>query len=209
MTGFSAGTLRLVAITDDLRDGPTGLVRRAQAAVAGGATMVQLRLKAVEPRALVDVARALVAALPVPVVVNDRLDVALAAGAAGVHLGADDIPPAAARVLAPRGFIVGASVGDEGEVPDAAAADYVGIGPVFGTASKADAGPAIGVARFEKLRQLAGRPAVAIGGIEVTNVAQLAGAGAAGIAVIRAVLGAPDPEGAARALITAMNGGPA
>ncbi|HEX5581516.1 MAG TPA: thiamine phosphate synthase, partial [Gemmatimonadaceae bacterium] len=84
--------LRLLAITDDLRDGPAGLVDRARAAVRGGATMIQLRLKVATARELVEVARALVAAVPAPVLVNDRADVALAAGAAGVHLGADDLP---------------------------------------------------------------------------------------------------------------------
>ncbi|MBI3790690.1 MAG: thiamine phosphate synthase [Gemmatimonadetes bacterium] len=208
MTGFDVRALRLIAITDDLRDGPTGLLARSADAIRGGATMVQLRLKAVEPRALVEVAKLLVSALSVPIIVNDRLDVALAAGAHGVHLGADDLPPEAARRIAPAGFIIGASVGEEREVADAKAADYVGIGPVFGTASKADAGPAIGVARFQHLARLSGRPAVAIGGIEPANAGQLATAGAAGIAVIRAVLGARHPESAARALRQALGDAP-
>src|SRR5690242_12695840 len=103
--------LRLVAITDDLRDGTDGLVGRAAAAVRGGATMVQLRLKDIDPRELVQVARALVRALPVPVVVNDRADIALAAAAAGVHVGVDDLPASALRAVVPAGFIIGASVG--------------------------------------------------------------------------------------------------
>ena len=196
--------VRLIAITDDMRDGRDGLAARAAAAVRGGATMVQLRLKHVPPRELVEVARALVRLLPVPVVVNDRLDVALAAGAAGAHLGADDVPVLAARAMAPAGFIIGASLGEERELADARLADYVGIGPLFGTQSKADAGPALGAARFARLATLAGRPAVAIGGVTLANAHAAVAAGACGIAVIRAVLAAPDPEGAARALRAAM-----
>ncbi len=201
---MDARVLRLIAITDDLRDGPAGLLARSAAAVRGGATMVQVRLKAVEPRALVEVARMLVQALPVPVIINDRVDVALAAGAAGVHLGADDLSPQAARRIVPAGFIIGASVGEEREVDDARTADYVGIGPVFATVSKGDAGPEIGVARFARLASLVERPSVGIGGIEEANVRAVIGAGAAGVAVIRAILGAVDPEGAARTLRTAM-----
>ncbi|MBI2797324.1 MAG: thiamine phosphate synthase [Gemmatimonadetes bacterium] len=194
----------MIAITDDLRDGHDGLAARAAAAVQGGATMVQLRLKHVAPRELVEVARLLVARLTVPVVVNDRLDVALAAGAAGAHLGADDVPVAAARAMAPPAFVIGASLGEERELADARLADYVGIGPLFGTDSKADAGEAIGPARFQRLARLGARPAVAIGGITPANAHVAIGAGARGIAVIRAIFAAPDPEGAARALRAAM-----
>ncbi|MFL5576170.1 MAG: thiamine phosphate synthase [Gemmatimonadaceae bacterium] len=201
---FHPDALRVLAITDDLRDGGAGLVGRAIAAVAGGATMVQLRLKDADARTLVEVARALVTALPVPVLVNDRADVALAAGAAGVHLGADDVPPRALRPCVPAGFVIGASVGADAELPNAEGADYVGIGPVFATASKADAGEAIGVAEFARLAALCGKPAVAIGGITPENAPLLRGAGASGVAVIRAVFGAPDPGAAARALSLAI-----
>jgi thiamine-phosphate pyrophosphorylase len=193
-------SLRLVAITDDLRDGTEGLVTRAAAAVRGGATMVQLRLKDLDPRDLLVVARALVAALPVPVIVNDRADVALASGAAGVHVGTDDIPAAALRRVVPPGFIIGASVGSDSELPCARGADYVGIGPVFATTSKRDAGDAIGTSEFARLARLTGLPAVAIGGIDASNVQEVRGAGANGVAVIRAIFAAPDPELAARAL---------
>lgn len=200
---FDPNSLRLLAITDDLRDGVGGLVDRASAAVRGGATMVQLRLKNADPRTLVEVARALVAALPVPVVVNDRADVALAAGADGVHLGAEDVPPRALRPALPRGFIVGASVGSDAELANAAGADYVGIGPVFATASKSDAGEAIGVAEFTRLARLSGLPSVAIGGVTPENLPELRQAGASGVAVIRAIFADPDPSSAARALIRA------
>lgn len=197
---FDPATLKVLAITDDLRDGRDGLVERAAAAVRGGATMVQLRLKDVDARTLVEVARALVATLPVPVLVNDRADVALAAGAAGVHLGADDVPPRALRPAVPTGFVIGASVGSDAELPQAEGADYVGIGPVFPTASKSDAGAAIGVAEFARLARLTGLPSVAIGGVTPENAGSVIAAGASGVAVIRALFAAGDPTAAALSL---------
>lgn len=195
------GALVLIAITDSLRDGIEGLVARAAAAVEGGATMVQLRLKDEGPRTLVEVARALLRAVPrVPVLVNDRADVALASGAHGVHVGVDDLPPAALRRIVPAGFIIGASVGDDAEVERAVGADYVGIGPVFATGSKSDAGAAIGTGRFAELARRCGVPAVAIGGITPANAAEVFASGASGVAVISAVFGASDPMRAARDL---------
>ncbi|HEY7877431.1 MAG TPA: thiamine phosphate synthase [Gemmatimonadaceae bacterium] len=203
---FAPECLRLVAITDGLHSGTSELVDRAGAAVRGGATMIQLRLKDADARTLMEVSRRLLSVLPntVPLVVNDRADVAIAAGAAGVHVGPDDLSPGAIRRIAPPGFIIGASVGTDHEVPAAGKADYVGVGPVFPTDSKLDAGDAIGTARFGELATRCGRPAVAIGGIDATNAALAIAAGAAGVAVIRAVFGATDPEDAARALRAAM-----
>ena len=203
---FDPETLTLLAITDDLRDGRDGLVARAVAAVRGGATMIQLRLKDADARLQVEVARALMAALPphVPLIVNDRADIALAAGAAGVHVGAEDLPVDAMRRIAPADFIVGASVGCDAEVEGARGADYVGIGPVYGTPSKSDAGAAIGVEEFARLARRTGVPAVAIGGVDASNAAPLIAAGARGVAVIRAVFGAEEPESAARAIRSAI-----
>ncbi|HET7564797.1 MAG TPA: thiamine phosphate synthase [Gemmatimonadaceae bacterium] len=201
---FDPTVLKLVAITDDVRDGQDGLVTRARAAARGGATMIQVRLKDADARTQVEVARALVHALPVPVLVNDRVDVALAAGAAGVHVGADDLPVAAVRRITPPAFIVGASVGCDAEVAGARGADYVGIGPVYATSSKPDAGDAIGVDEFARLARACELPAVAIGGITPERVAPLIASGASGVAVIRAVFGAADPERSARALRDAI-----
>ena len=192
--------LTLIAITDGMADGEAGLLHRAAAAARGGATMLQLRLKDADARSLVEVARALVETLPIPVIVNDRMDVALASGAAGVHLGADDLPVVAARAIAPDGFIIGASVGNDDEVSGAAGADYAGIGPVFGTTSKPDAGGAIGVAGFARLMARTGLPSVGIGGVTGENAGNVIAAGAAGIAVISALLGTTDPERGARIL---------
>ena len=198
--------LTLVAITDDLRGDAADLLARALAAARGGATMIQLRLKDADARTLVEVGRALVAALPrdVPLIVNDRADVAIAAGAAGVHVGAVDVPPAALRRVVPTEFIIGASVGTDAEVAFAAEADYVGIGPVYATDSKHDAGTAIGTEGLADLVVRAKRPAVAIGGIDATNAAAAVVAGATGVAAIRAIFGARDPEQAARAIRSAI-----
>ena len=196
--------LALVAITDDLRDGIDGLSSRAAAAVRGGATMVQVRLKHAEPRVVVEVARRFVATLPVPVIVNDRADVALAAGAAGVHVGADDLPVSAVRAIAPADFIVGTSLGTDDELENARAADYVGIGSIYGTRTKRDAGVPIGLETFVRLSRAAGRPSVGIGGITADNAAPVVGAGAAGVAAVSALFGVADPESAARAFRAAI-----
>ena len=196
--------IRFIAITDNVRDGQTGLIARAAQAVHGGATCIQLRLKDVSARDLVTLAHELVRSIGVPVIVNDRADVAIAAGAAGVHLGTDDLPPQAIRKFAPKGFIIGTSVGNDEEVRGSRGADYVGIGPVFATGSKGNAGPAIGVAEFARLAVATGLPAVAIGGITAANAAAAIKAGAAGVAAIASVMGADDPAAAAKELASAI-----
>lgn len=200
--------LRLMVLTDDAllsgRD-PVDVCRRA---VRGGATMVQVRRKDGTPGELAQLVRALVGALPVPVIVNDRVDVALAAGAAGAHLGQDDAPLDALRPHVPPGFILGTSVGspEEAERVRDWPADYWSVGPCFATTNKADAGAALGVEGFARLARLAppDLEVIGIGGITVANVGAVIRAGAAGVAVIGAVLGATDPERATRELRAAM-----
>lgn len=181
-----------------------------RAAVRGGATMIQVRDKRAAAAPLAELARALVAALDVPVIVNDRVDVALAAGAAGAHLGQDDVPPAMLRPHLPPGFVLGLSVGSPAEAARARGepADYWSVGPCFATAHKDDAGAALGPDGFARLARLApaGVPVIGIGGIAPENAAALAAAGAAGVAVIGAVLGASDAAAAARALRRAAGG---
>lgn len=196
--------IRFIVITDNVRDGQSGLIARAAAAAHGGASCIQLRLKDVSARDLITLAQELVRSVGVPVIVNDRADVAIAAGAAGVHLGADDLPPAAVRAFAPEGFIIGASVGIDDEVRGSRGADYVGIGPVFSTGSKTNAGTAIGVAEFKRLAELTGLPAVAIGGITASNARAAIDAGAAGVAAIAAIMGAEDPAAAASEMASAI-----
>jgi thiamine-phosphate pyrophosphorylase len=200
-----ADALRLIAITDSLRDGIDGLAERAAAAVRGGATMVQLRLADESPRVLADAARALRRAVPaVPLLVVDRADVALATGAQGVHVGSDGIAPSALRRVVPEGFIIGISVGSDDDVARVPGADYVGIGPVF-VAGGSGAAPALGLERFRALVERCRVPAVAIGGIAPDTVGAAVMAGASGVAVISALFGAADPMRAARALRSALD----
>lgn len=200
--------LRLVVILDADAARGRELGALTAAAVRGGATMLQVRAKPLGPRALAEVVRSVIdAAGNVPVLVNDRLDVALATRAAGCHLGQDDFPIAEARRMAPPGFILGGSAGSEEEARRAGGegAQYLGIGPIHVTGNKADAGDPIGVAGFARARAAApGVPAVAIGGVTAADVPALLAAGAAGIAVIGAVVGAADAERAARGLISAL-----
>jgi thiamine-phosphate pyrophosphorylase len=122
-----------------------------------------------------------------------------------VHLGSDGVAPAALRRVVPARFIIGVSVGADDDVPCAAGADYVGIGPVFATGRGTIAGAALGLARFRELARLCGVPAVAIGGISPQNAGALASAGASGIAVISALFAATDPTLAARVLRAAQD----
>jgi thiamine-phosphate pyrophosphorylase len=201
-------SLRLMVITDPaLLEGRDG-VAVCQRAVQGGATIVQVRAKGVAPAQVVAFARTLVGALAVPVIVNDRVDVALAAGAAGAHLGQDDVPLDALRPHLPAGFLLGISVGSPAEAERVRgwAADYWSVGPCFATGTKPDAGAALGPAGFAALASRAppGTPVIGIGGVTAAGAAALVRTGAAGVAVIAAVLGAPDPERAAREIRHAM-----
>lgn len=186
---------------------PVAVCRRA---VAGGATMVQVRWKDGPAAEVLQLTRALVGALSVPVLVNDRVDIALAAEAAGAHLGQEDPPLDALRPHVPSGFLLGISVGSPGEAERARAwpADYWSVGPCFGAMNKPDAGPPLGPDGFATLARLApaGLPVVGIGGVTAANAGEIIRAGAAGVAVIGAVLAASDPEAAARALTASILG---
>jgi thiamine-phosphate pyrophosphorylase len=197
------GTLRLVAITDNLRDGIDGLVDRARAARRGGATMIHLRLPDESARTLAGAARALKSALDVPIVVHCRVDVALATGAAGVHLGVDDIGVADVRRLIGEGFVIGRSAGDEEDLRRAAGADYVTLGPVFPAADRFRE-LALGLNEFERLAGQCAMPVVAIGGIGAGTAADVMRAGANGVALISAIFGSKDPEASTREVRSAI-----
>jgi thiamine-phosphate pyrophosphorylase len=191
--------IRLMLVSDDRLVEGRDLVALALAAERGGATSVQLRLKRASPREQVEGARALVASLRIPVLVNDRPDIALAAGAAGVHLGPDDLPVALARRVVPPRFIVGVSVGSVAEGEVAGAADYWGIGPWRATETKPDAGKALGPEGFRRLVALAGRtPCIAVGAVRPEDLPLVVAAGGAGVAVISGILGERDVEQATR-----------
>jgi thiamine-phosphate pyrophosphorylase len=175
------------------------------AAVRGGVTCVQLREKTATTRRFLDLAETVKAVLDpmgVPLIVNDRADVLLAVGAAGLHLGQDDLPPEVARRIVGPDMILGLSAGDlqEARTADPALVDYVGIGPAYATGTKADAGAAIGPGGVRAVRAAVGLPSVAIGGIQAGNAAEVMQSGVEGIAVVSAIAGAPDPEAAARQL---------
>ncbi|WP_034850331.1 thiamine phosphate synthase [Inquilinus limosus] len=201
--------LSVYLVTDTRLSGPRGVAEVAAAAARGGVTLVQLRDPDATTRALIAAAGALQAVLAphgIPLIVNDRVDVALAAGADGVHLGDRDMPAATARRLLGPDRIVGVTVHDaaEARAVDPAVADYAGIGPVFATTTKAGARPAIGVDGFRALRRLVPLPAVGIGGIDAGRAADVIAAGANGVAVVSAICAAPDPEEAARSIAAAV-----
>ncbi|HEU0051574.1 MAG TPA: thiamine phosphate synthase [Longimicrobium sp.] len=201
-----ADRLALIVVTDPDCGAGRSVVEVVRAALRGGAPAIQLRAKEMGAREMTELARALIAETRTAgalLFVNDRVDVALAAGADGAHLGDDDLPLAAARRIAPPGFLLGMSA-DSPEGARAAerdGADYVGVGPVYGTASKADAGDAIGTARIAEVAAAVRIPVVGIGGIAIGNARPVIEAGAAGVAVISAVVRAADPEAATRALV--------
>lgn len=194
------------AMCDSMR-GPDGLMAVVQAAVRGGVGLVQLREKQLGTRQFVERARALkalLAPLGIPLIINDRLDVALASGADGVHVGQDDMAAEDARRWLPRGLI-GLSIESLQQLPAAECApvDYYGASPVFATATKADAAPPLGLHGLRALRQRSSRPLVAIGGIDEHNAAAALAAGADGLAVVSALCSSTDPEATARRLCNA------
>jgi len=202
--------LDLYVILDGRLGGGRDVVEQARAAVAGGADAIQLREKGQETGELVELARRVgrvVREGGALFIVNDRVDVALAADADGVHLGQDDMRVDDARRLLGPDRIVGASAGNEREWVAVAGrgADYVGVGPVYPTASKPDAGAAIGPAGIAAMRARADIPIVAIGGIAAENLAPVIAAGADGVATISAVVSQPDIAAAARRIKYAID----
>ena len=197
-------SLRLYLVADpDHCNGD--LVDQTEAAIRGGVTMVQLRAKHLTDLELFSLAqkmRSVCSRHGVPLLLNDRVDIALAVGADGVHLGVDDLPIEAARSIGGSVFVVGFSPETDDHVRMAASrgADYLGIGPVFGTATKTDAGSALGIEQFAHRCAIADLPVVGIGGIQSSNFRNVLEKGAAGVAVVSAILQADDAESAARQL---------
>ena len=199
--------LSVYLVTDTGQCGALGVVETVRRAVAGGATVVQLRDPDASDADLVALGRALLGVLEgtgVPLIVNDRADVAAEIGADGVHIGQGDLAPDAARAVIGPDKLLGLSTQTREHLATAAAwgdtIDYLGIGPVWPTGSKADAADAMGAAELAAQVALSPYPVVAIGGISVERVAEVRGAGAAGVAVISAVCGQPDVVSATRDL---------
>ncbi len=200
---------RLIAVTaPELYEGQD-VLDACRAAVGGGATAVQIRVKHSNAAELFRTTEQIMRIVEVPVYVNDRLDVALAAGAHGVHLGAADLPPGRVRAIVPSRLRVGLSVGSHTEAHEAAdaPAHYWSLGPFAHTTSKADAGAPLGADGFRTLRSLApeGVPVIGIGGIDEENVSDVVSAGARGVAIISAIFGAADIERATRRIRDALD----
>lgn len=196
---------RLYLVTDRALARGRATAEVVCAAVAGGVTCVQVREKDVGTREFIEEARAVQAALRgtgVPLIVNDRVDVALAIGADGVHLGQRDMAPADARRLGPPGWIVGVSAELVADAVRAErdGADYVGVSPVFATPTKADHAAPLGLAGLQAIRAATKLPLVAIGGIHAGNAREVVRAGADGLAVVSAIVAADDPRAAAEIL---------
>jgi thiamine-phosphate pyrophosphorylase len=177
-----------------------------RAAVAGGVTCVQLREKNGPTRLFVEEARLVrdvLVGTGVPLIINDRVDVALAVGADGLHLGQTDMSLADARAIAP-GLIIGVSVEnlDQALLAQAQGADYLGLSPVFSTPTKTDTAPPLGLDGVALIRSRVSVPMVGIGGIGPGNAAQVLRAGCDGVAVVSAIVAASDPQAAARQLKT-------
>ena len=201
--------LSLYLVTDPGLCGSRGLAETVRAAVAGGVSVVQLRDKEAPDEVLIEQGRALKTALAgtgVPLIINDRLRVAAAVGADGVHVGQSDASVAAARELLGPETIIGLSIQTIGHARAVAAlpVDYVGIGPVFATATKADHAAPLGCDGLAAVRTATGFPAVAIGGLTAAHADCVLNAGCEGLAVVSAVCGNPDPKAAAAALVDAI-----
>lgn len=201
---------RLLALTDEILQSRFGHDELADAAWAAGADGVQLRDKTSDPARRLELARRLAArrrGLPGrSFFVNDDPRLAVEADADGVHVGPEDAPPAEARAVVGTERLVGFSAGtcEEARSGAAGGADYLGVGPVFGSTSKADAGPALGLAELSRIAAATDLPVIAIGSITPERIASVLAHGAFGVAVLSAYALAPDPEAAMREAAEAL-----
>ena len=188
---------RLYAIVDPAQAGGRSMVEVAEALLAAGVRLIQLRDKHASSLELYESGvrvRECVHKAAGIFILNDRADIARAVDADGVHLGQDDIPPDAARLIMGEGKLIGYSAHNPEQVREAeqSVADYVAFGPIFPTASKDKPDPVVGLEGLAEARKLARKPLVAIGGISIENARAVIGAGADSVAVIRGLIGAAD-----------------
>ncbi|HOE41120.1 MAG TPA: thiamine phosphate synthase [Rhodoferax sp.] len=201
--------LRLYLVTDQASLRGRALADVVLAALKGGVTCVQLREKSLCTRDFVAMGLAmqdLLAAFAVPLIINDRIDVALACGAQGVHLGQSDMPVAVARRLLPPQVFIGLSVETMDDVANAAMqpVDYLGVSPIYPTPTKTDTAPPWGLDGLRQVRAATALPLVAIGGIQLAQAGEVLQAGADGLAVVSAICSADDPEAAARLIFAQL-----
>lgn len=198
--------MKLYLVTDrGLCPEGRSLVQTVKEAVEGGVTMVQLREKDIDTRTFIEEAlelKALLGPLGVPLIINDRVDVALASDADGVHIGQSDMPYSIARRLLGPDRIIGLSVENMDQVAQANAldVDYIGVSPVFATPTKTDTARPFGLDGLREAVKLSHHPTVAIGGMNALTAADVMAAGTDGIAVVSAIIAAPDPRAAAEEL---------
>lgn len=195
----------LYLITDRELVGPKDFLISVRRALEGGVTLLQVREKTVNSRDFYDIGlklKALAAEFAVPLIVNDRVDLALSLDADGVHIGQEDLPLETVRRIIGKDKLLGYSVSsiEEAVYGERLGADYLGAGPVYPTGSKLDAGLAIGIEGLKAIRERVNIPVVGIGGIGPANLNQVKGTGIAGISVISAILSQPDPYQAAKEL---------
>jgi thiamine-phosphate pyrophosphorylase len=196
---------RLCLVTDRGLSRGRSLVDVVSAAVQGGVTMVQLREKEASTREFLAEAvalKTLLKPLGVPLIINDRVDIAQAIDADGVHVGQSDMPVEIVRQLIGPEKIIGLSITNQTQIEreDAKRSDYLGIGPLYLQTTKANASTPLGVEGFRALRALSFKPVMAIGGLNATNSAAVLEAGADGLAIVSAIVGADDPKAAAAAV---------
>lgn len=205
MKNWQSACLRLYLVTDNALSKGRSLTDVIQAAVAGGVTCVQLREKNLCSRDFLAQAQAIQKALAtthVPLIINDRIDIALACQADGVHLGQSDLPVEQARPLLPAHMVIGWSVETMADVERARhlPVDYLGVSPVFSTPTKTDTSTPWGLDGLRRIRQATHLPLVAIGGLHAHNALDVLQAGADGLAVVSAICAADDPRQAAAEL---------
>lgn len=201
---LSPETMRLYAVTDRICLKSGTLLQAVEKAIRGGATLIQLREKQLDDSELIQQAaelKQLCSQYGVPLIINDRVDIALKSGADGVHLGQGDMPPKQARELLGPNAIIGVSARtvEQALAAEAAGADYLGSGAVFSTSTKGDAKP-LPLPVLKDICHAVRIPVVAIGGIGEKNILELRGCGISGVAVVSSIFGADDIESAAKRL---------
>jgi thiamine-phosphate pyrophosphorylase len=200
----------LCLVTDSALCKPSSVEQVVEAAIQGGVNIVQLREKNSSTSdflALGKRIKAVTDCYQIPLIINDRIDIALALNASGAHLGQKDMPVITARELLGEDKIIGISVSDLDELAQVSglAVDYLGVGPVFPTSTKTDANPPIGLDLLRKIRQLTYHKLIAIGGITTANAASIWRTGVDGIAVVSALCKAVSPQQTAQQLLQEIN----
>lgn len=198
--------LRLYLVTDRMSAAGRNVKEVVAKALQGGVTMIQIREKEASARDIITLAVAvkqMAAPYGVPVIINDRVDIAVAAGADGVHLGRSDVPCGVARSILGRDKIIGLSVENFGQVfiANGLDVDYIGASPVFLTPTKTDTSIPFGLDGLSEVVDISSHPVVAIGGINLVTAPKVIGCGVDGLAVVSAIMGADNPQSAAHDLI--------